>query len=239
MTLAVVITLVAGVFLALIIGIAINLYSDVMKSRYPQISEFFTKRFMMAGGVLLITMLIASILSAVSSRSLPSGHGAGAPETSSRPPQGQSPASPAPDTPSPSTPDSKQPSSIARHPKVQYEGEITIAFEVKDIFGAKDLDQIPPANADWGDGGDFNYNAWNGKISAKGGATLALWGNDRKPSYSDCAERAVAASMSSIELNVGDTVCARTGEGRIARMKAPKYCDGYCGIFDVTVWELS
>ncbi|WP_426511070.1 hypothetical protein ACPPVO_10800 [Dactylosporangium sp. McL0621] len=134
--------------------------------------------------------------------------------------------------PPPSATKSGQPSASATAPQVRYTGEVTI------VTDAKDLDRVPPAKAGKENGGDFEYNAWNGNIFPDGDSSLALWSGKTQPSYFDCTNRAAAASMTSLHLKVGDTVCALTGEGRTVRMKATKHCDGYCAIFETVVWEL-
>jgi hypothetical protein len=115
---------------------------------------------------------------------------------------------------------------------VRYKGEVTI------ITDARDLDRVPPVKAEEEDGGDFEYVAWTGKIAPVGAASVALWEGKSQPSQLDCANRAAAASLNSLELKVGDTVCALTSEGRAVRMKAARYCNGYCAIFETVVWEL-
>ena len=235
---AIILVIVAAV-LAVIIGVTINLYSEALASRYPYAMELLKRKPVAAGIALVFAIIVAAILPMANSASSPqSGSRAETPKASSPPSQsGRAPVevpqspSPAPNAPSSSTTKPGQPPTATRAPGVRYKGVVTI------IRDTKDLDRIPPVKAEEEDGGDFEYNFLNGKIYSAGDATFALWEGKKQPSYFDCTDRAAAASMTSLDLQVGDTVCALTSEGRTVRMKANRHCDGYCGIFDTVVWE--
>jgi hypothetical protein len=238
--LLVLIIVAVGAALTLLVGVAMNLYAEALMSRYPQTMELLRRKPFAAAVMIGLLILAGSVLPTVRSlSSSKSGDKTAAPNSPSQHSSTRNSAiavpesaTPAPNTPSANAAISPQPPSATRPPDVRYDGEITI------VTDAKDLDQAPPAKVEEEDGGDFHYNFLNGEIYADGEATFAVWRNEGKPSYFDCTDRAVAASMNSLDLKVGDTVCARTSEGRTVRMKVTRHCDGYCAIFDAIIWEL-
>jgi hypothetical protein len=218
--------------LAALVGVVANLYSDALGARYPHAVELLRRKPIVAGAAFVLVVAAASLPSVVQSPSSDSTSGAR---------EGAAPASPSgaatsgvPPRPLPVVPTvtatGAGPSPAV--PRVRYAGTATI------ITDAKDFDHVPPTKAADDVSGDFDYNLVNGKIYASGDASLAVWDGKRQPSYSDCTDLATAASRTSLELKIGDTVCALTGEGRTVRMKVSKYCDGYCAIVDTLVWEL-
>lgn len=218
--------------LAALVGVVANLYSDALAARYPHAVELLRRKPVVAGAVLVLVVVVASLPSLAQSLSSDDPSGAG---------EGAASASPAAvltggavrssHSAAPSMAATRAAPSPAV-PRVRYAGTATI------ITAAKDFDHVPPAKADGDSGGDFAYNFITGLIYVSGDASLAVWDGKKQPSYAECTELATAASRTSLELKIGETVCALTGEGRTVRMRVPKYCDGYCAIVETLVWEL-
>jgi hypothetical protein len=135
------------------------------------------------------------------------------------------------------TESASQSSGLTAEPQVRYKGKLAVTP------AGKDLDLNPPARPDSGDSedrGDLSYNFIDAGLEPESDASLADWDNKALPSYADCANLASAASVSRMEdLKEGQIICARTDEGRIARLKLTGWGDGYTYFFDAVIWELS
>lgn len=149
------------------------------------------------------------------------------------------------DSPSaPGTPSAAGPSASAPAAKpagtVRWEGTLVITYTED-----KDLDSTPPVRSEVNADNDFSvFQFGDRRLRPERGAKAMVWPDSEKvPSYADCAAVVdTQATDKEIPLKTGMTVCAKTDEGRVARLTA-KAQSGQAsdtqGTFDVVVWNKS
>ncbi|WP_412074991.1 hypothetical protein ACLF6K_02510 [Streptomyces xanthophaeus] len=165
------------------------------------------------------------------------------PASPSSSPSAAAPA--AADSPSgPGTPSAASPSASAPAAKaagtVRWEGSLVITYTED-----KDLDSTPPVRSEINADNDFSvFEFGDRRLRPERGAKAMLWADSKKvPSYADCAAVVdTQATGKDMPLKTGMTVCAKTDEGRVARLTA-KETSGQAsdtqGTFDVVVWDKS
>lgn len=106
--------------------------------------------------------------------------------------------------------------------------------------GDKDLDVRPPAHAAVASENDVYITvSAPATLYAPGSADVAAWRDPgRLPGAADCAN-AVESAADGVPLAQGATVCARTGDGRVARLTVTAMPGGgsTTATFDAVVWQ--
>ncbi|KQX53137.1 MULTISPECIES: hypothetical protein [unclassified Streptomyces] len=159
----------------------------------------------------------------------------------SAPPATQTPS--APQTPEPSSSASSSaaaPATPSAKPTgvIGWQGALAIAYAEP-----KDLDAAPPVESEINEDNDFSvYPFGSHMLRPERGAKAVVWEDSAKvPSYEDCAGVVdTLGTGKDMKLKTGLVVCARTNDGRLARLTV-KELDGQAsdtsGTFDVVVWS--
>ncbi|WP_411102925.1 hypothetical protein [Streptomyces sp. cmx-4-9] len=174
----------------------------------------------------------------------------------STPPAAQPPAAPSPSdvvaapasAPAPAAPEASggTPAAGALGPSpapktagtVRWEGSLVIAYAED-----KDLDAQPPTESEVNSDNDFSVFEFAGrKLRPERGAKALVWTDTgTTPSYADCAAAVeTRGTGKEISLKTGITVCAKTNEGKVARLTAKEtagQASDTRGTFDVVVWQ--
>jgi hypothetical protein len=107
--------------------------------------------------------------------------------------------------------------------------------------GDKDLDVHPPAHATTDADNDLYITSPTpATLYALGNAYIAVWRDPgAPPTAADCVSAIGSASADGVPLAKGTVVCARTGEGRIARLTVTATPGNGIGTatFDAVVWQ--
>ncbi|MEU3477183.1 hypothetical protein ACI2LO_00405 [Streptomyces sp. NPDC033754] len=171
---------------------------------------------------------------------------------SSKAPESQAPATTgesAPATPTattselttpPATPPATPPTTAPAKPAgtVEWQGALAITYT-----DSKDLDSAPPVESEINAENDFSVYPFGDHMLQPEGDTKALvWKDASKvPAYADCAGVVDTLGTSTeMKLKTGLVVCARTNDGRLARLTVKELTgqsSDATGIFDVVVWS--
>ncbi|MEU9104889.1 hypothetical protein AB0D54_11040 [Streptomyces xanthophaeus] len=123
---------------------------------------------------------------------------------------------------------------------VQWEGTLVLAYAED-----RDLDSVPPTRSETNADNDFKVFDFAGpKLRPERGAKALVWKETGKvPSYADCAAVVdTEATGKEMSLKSGLTLCAKTNDGRIARLTAKEVSGSASdtrGTFSTVVWEQS
>ncbi|MCP9987210.1 hypothetical protein LUX01_11415 [Streptomyces sudanensis] len=107
----------------------------------------------------------------------------------------------------------------------------------------KDFDAAPPEQSEINRDNDFSVFRFTERmLRPEHGVRAAIWADPGTlPSYADCAALVDAeGTMKDMTMKTGMVVCARTTEGRIARLKAVETSGGALdttGRFQAVVWN--
>ncbi|WP_405706303.1 hypothetical protein OG264_03935 [Streptomyces xanthophaeus] len=123
---------------------------------------------------------------------------------------------------------------------VRWEGTLVLAYAED-----RDLDSVPPTRSQINADNDFSVFDFAGpKLRPERGAKALVWKETGKvPSYADCAAVVdTEATGKEMSLKAGLTLCAKTDDGRIARLTAKEVSGSASdtrGTFSTVVWETS
>ncbi|MER5963339.1 hypothetical protein [Streptomyces sp. NPDC002057] len=172
------------------------------------------------------------------------------PTASTTPPgeeaQGGDEASPdssrSPETVASSKPSSQAPTAQVPPAKpadtVEWQGALAIAYAED-----KDLDSAPPAESEINEENDFSVYPFGTTrmLRPESGAKALVWKDSTAPSYEDCAGAVdTLGTTTDMKMKTGLVVCARTNDGRLARLtvkEAAGQGSETRGVFDVVVWS--
>ncbi|MFD3536457.1 hypothetical protein [Streptomyces sp. NPDC058664] len=169
----------------------------------------------------------------------PSVTTAGTPGGEAAPPD----ASQSPDTSQSRSPESQAPRTAPTPPAkpagtVEWQGALAITYT-----DSKDLDSAPPVDSEIREENDFSvYPFGSHMLRPEGGAKALVWKDSTKtPAYEDCAGVVdTLGTDADMKLKTGLVVCARTNDGRLARLTVKELTgqsSDTAGVFDVVVWS--
>ncbi|MFB7589274.1 hypothetical protein [Streptomyces sp. NPDC056169] len=144
----------------------------------------------------------------------------------------QSPESSASATP-PTTPPAKPAGTV------EWQGALAITFDED-----KDLDSAPPVESEINEENDFSVYPFGTTpmLRPEAGAKSLVWKDAAKvPTHADCAGVVDTLGTSTdMKMKTGLVVCARTNDGRLARLTVKEVTgqgSDTSGVFDVVVWS--
>ncbi|WP_158939522.1 hypothetical protein [Streptomyces sp. NRRL S-87] len=149
------------------------------------------------------------------------------------PPTADPTDAPPPTPPEPSREDPPEPTPPAPRPvRVRWQGELVVdgsGYRAGGWF----LDSAPPSRAPLGDLGP------RGTHELYGPYALVAWSGARSPSRQQCVELLNSRpGQNALDVQVGDTACVGTENGRVARLTVTGFSDPDRQItVAVTVWE--
>ncbi|MFF1510832.1 hypothetical protein [Streptomyces sp. NPDC058326] len=151
-------------------------------------------------------------------------------------------ASQSPDTST--SPESQGPGTAPTPPAkpagtVEWQGALAITYA-----DAKDLDSAPPVESEINEENDFSIHPFGTShmLNPEGGTKALVWKDSTKaPSHTDCAGVVdTLGTTASMKMKTGLVLCARTNDGRLARLTVKELtgqANDMSGVFDVVVWS--
>ncbi|MFF5784527.1 hypothetical protein ACFY8P_06120 [Streptomyces sp. NPDC012693] len=151
--------------------------------------------------------------------------------TASQESTGSADSSSSPVSQAPRTPPAKPAGTI------EWQGPVAITYT-----DSKDLDSAPPVESEIDDENDFSvYPFGDHMLRPEGGAKALVWKDSKEPSHADCSGAVETLGTDvDMKLKTGLVVCARTNDGRIARLTVKELAGQASdtrGVFDVVVWS--
>ncbi|SFB42813.1 hypothetical protein SAMN05216266_11124 [Amycolatopsis marina] len=121
-------------------------------------------------------------------------------------------------------------------PTVRWQGVVVFDGSGKDFDAEQPSDVVG--------GNDFVTNGVAGsvQIGTLPGTTVSTWKAGELPIHRDCADTVEAAGTTSEQLELGTVLCAKTDEGRIARLVVREIPEDELAPvvrFDAVIWSLA
>ena len=168
---------------------------------------------------------------------------------SSQTPESQSPESQASESQDPATPATTPPAAPSTAPSTappakpagtpEWQGALAITYTED-----KDLDSAPPAESEINEENDFSVYPFGTThmLRPENGVKALVWKDSTKaPEFADCAGVVDTLGASNdLKMKTGLVVCARTNDGRLARLTVKELTgqgSDTSGVFDVVVWS--